>query len=137
MRNAPGSTNPLTMRLREIDQKMKENGFRLRALAESVGQDITIEIYWQSPKVRDHLAAQVERLLTWDEREIERGEPAFDDEPFDDIEPEDDDIYVPGAVQMPRPMAGRPPQEPRRFRLGHARRSAAKPGLRPGVARAA
>lgn len=64
--------NPLALRLREIDQKMGVEGYRLQALAQSVGQQVTIEIYWQSPKVRDYLAAQVERLLTWDERYLER-----------------------------------------------------------------
>src|SRR5439155_14263839 len=59
------------------------------------------------------------------------GEPAFDDEPFDDIEPEDDDIYVPGAVQMPRPMAGRPPQEPRMAPAPRVAAPAARP--QPGI----
>lgn len=72
--SARNGVNPLRMRLREIDAQT-----RLEGLADSVSASPTIEIYWQNPDVRDYLVTQIERLLKWPEKQIEKS-PANDSE---------------------------------------------------------
>jgi hypothetical protein len=93
VRNAAKTKNPLAMRLREIDTLVGQEGYRLEALADSVGTAPTVEIYWQSPEVRDYLVAQVVRLLTWSEREKEQSGAGYEEQ-----EEEGTDLVLSGPL---------------------------------------
>jgi S-DNA-T family DNA segregation ATPase FtsK/SpoIIIE len=99
-------------------RRARANAREKRAEEETAWRDSAVE-----PSLDGRAApgqAQVERRepsVVVERRPITISAPgaaAFDDEPFEDVEPEDDDIYVPPAAQAPRPMATRiePNQRP-------------------------